>query len=112
MSETPTPAPALTDEQIDIVADAFNVHPMLLGYREADRMLIAGALAIAAVRALDLAAVIAQAKREERERIATELADAAQLRARQIAHDQTDRDRGEVYAYRIAERIATEGRNA
>ena len=63
MSETPTPAPALTDEQIDAFDSAF----MWL-IRESGME-----------TALDdwpiwLAAVIARAKREERERIGDELA--------------------------------------
>lgn len=60
---------ALTDEQIDVVADALGHHPMLLGYSETDRLLISGALAIAAVRALDLPDVEARAERRERERL-------------------------------------------
>lgn len=40
------------DRLMDRVADALEHHPMLLGYKPADRLLIAGALAIAAVRAV------------------------------------------------------------
>ena len=71
MSDTPTPAPALTDEQIERVIAAFErtVGGKSVALRDADGEWMPRAIRFNTI----IAAVIARAKREERERIGADL---------------------------------------
>ena len=107
---TPAPAPALTDERVRMFyacAYGWRTEDSVEdGERDLSEMRARQGAEFDTWLAAHDAAVIDRAKRDERERIGEAIGEARQLRARQVANDLMDRDRGEQFAFKIAARCA------